>query len=122
LIEKIEAINEDIINIIIIIIGCQNIILVNINSSLAKLIEGGAEILTAKKINHQNVIFGKIFVNPLMDMILRVWYLEYNMFTNKKRAEEDIPWASIMIIAPFNPSWESVNREARTIPIWATDE
>lgn len=72
LIEKIEAINEVITNIIIIIVGCQNIILVNINNSLIRLMDGGAEMLIAKNINHQNVRLGKIFVNPLIDIIFRV--------------------------------------------------
>jgi len=76
LIEKIDAMNEDMANTIIIIVGCQNIILVNINSSLARLIDGGAEMLIARKINHQNVKFGKIFVSPLIDIMFRVWYLE----------------------------------------------
>lgn len=44
------------------------------------------------------------------------------MFTNKNRADEDKPWASIMIIAPFRPMWDRVNRAANTMPIWATDE
>ena len=122
LIEKIEAINEVITNIIIIIVGCQNIILVNINNSLIRLMDGGAEMLIAKNINHQNVRLGKIFVNPLIDIIFRVWNLEYVILTNKNRAAEDNPWANIMIIAPFSPRGEKVNNAAKTIPMWATEE
>lgn len=64
--------NEDNINITIIIVGCQNIILVNIKSSLKRLIEGGAEILTAIKINHQKDKLGIVFINPLIDKMFRV--------------------------------------------------
>lgn len=91
LIEKIEALNEHIINIIIIIEGCQKIILVIIINSLAKLIDGGADMLIAKKINHQNVILGKIFVIPLIDKIFRVWNFEYIIFTRRNRADDDSP-------------------------------
>jgi len=72
LIENTDAMNDDRINKVIIIMGCQNIILVNINNSPAKLIEGGAEMLIAKKMNHQNIRLGKIFVSPLMAIIFRV--------------------------------------------------
>jgi hypothetical protein len=72
LIEKTEVIKEVVTNIIIITVGCQNIILVNMNNSLIKLMDGGAEMLIAKNTNHQNVKFGKIFVSPLMDIMFRV--------------------------------------------------
>jgi len=41
--------------------------------SLAKLIVGGADILIAVKINHQNVMFGEDVNNPLKEIIFRVW-------------------------------------------------
>lgn len=72
LIEKIEEVIEIIKIKVIIIIGCHGIRLINIRTSLNKLMEGGAEILIAKKINHQNVRFGIIFIIPLKDKILRV--------------------------------------------------
>jgi len=90
-------------NITIIRVGLQNIILVIIKISLARFIEGGAEMLIAKKINHQNIRLGKIFAKPLISMILRVWNLEYTIFTKRKRADEDNPCANIIIIAPFKP-------------------
>jgi len=43
--------------------------------SLSKLIEGGAAILAAVNINHQNVIIGFIVINPLVKNILRVWVI-----------------------------------------------
>lgn len=122
LIEKIDAIKALSINNNIIIVGCQNIILVSIKSSLAKLIDGGAEILIAKKINHQNVKFGKILIIPLIIIIFRVWNLVYTMFTSKNNADEANPWASIIIIAPFIPIKDSVKSAEITIAIWAMEE
>ncbi|TDJ92016.1 hypothetical protein E1923_29300 [Klebsiella pneumoniae] len=40
--------------------------------SLSVLIDGGAEILIAIKINHQKVILGIIEINPLKEEIFRV--------------------------------------------------
>lgn len=48
----------------------------NMKISLNKLIDGGAEILIAIKINHQNIKLGKDVIIPLNDKIFRVWYLE----------------------------------------------
>lgn len=73
LIEKMDAIKEDIIKRIIIIVGCQTIILVNIKSSLSKLIEGGAEMLMATKMNHQKDKLGKVFISPFIERMFRVW-------------------------------------------------
>lgn len=73
LIEKIDAIKDARIKSLIIINGSQKIILVSMNNSLIKLMEGGAEILIATKINHQNEILGNVFINPFNDIMLRVW-------------------------------------------------
>lgn len=43
--------------------------------SLIVLIDGGAEMFVAIKINHQKVMFGIIVIKPLMFIIFRVWYL-----------------------------------------------
>lgn len=56
----------------IIIFQLINPIIIKI--SLIRLIVGGAEILTAVNINHQNVILGKELISPLNDIIFRVWY------------------------------------------------
>ena len=71
-IEKIEVISEIKMNGIKIKI-LKLIRLVRIKISPARLIDGGAEILAAMKINHQNVILGNEFHNPLKEIIFRVW-------------------------------------------------
>lgn len=45
-------------------------------TSLIILIDGGAEILKAIKMNHQNIIFGNRLINPLNEIIFRVWNFE----------------------------------------------
>lgn len=54
--------------------------------------------------------------------MFRVWYLTYKSFTKRKRAEEDIPWAIIIIIAPDIPIKLIEKILLNTNPIWATDE
>lgn len=102
IIEKIVT-EIDIRKIIIIVDFCHKIILIIIKISLKVLIEGGAEILTAININHQKIILGKIEIIPLNDIIFREWYFIYESFTSRKRADEDNPWAIIIIIAPVIP-------------------
>jgi hypothetical protein len=41
--------------------------------SLRRLIDGGAAILAAVKINHHIVIIGLMVINPFVRNILRVW-------------------------------------------------
>lgn len=122
LIEKIVVVKEE--NKInnIIIIGCHVIILMYSIISLNKLIVGGAEIFTDVNINHQNVMLGNDVIIPLKDRMFRVWNFVYIILTNKNKAEEDSPWATIIIIAPFLPIIDRVNNLARISPIWATDE
>jgi len=55
---------------------CHWIILFIIKISPIRFIEGGAEILIAINKNHQNIILGKILINPLKEIIFRVWNLE----------------------------------------------
>lgn len=45
-------------------------------TSLIIFIDGGAEILIAININHQNIKLGKELINPLNEIIFRVWYFE----------------------------------------------
>lgn len=61
----------DMIIIIIMFILFQEIILDIRKISLMVLIVGGAEILTAININHQNVMFGDILIIPLNKDIFR---------------------------------------------------
>lgn len=44
--------------------------------SLIILIDGGAEILIAIKINHQNIRLGNELISPLKEIMFRVWYFE----------------------------------------------
>jgi len=81
----------------------QLIILDNKKISLIVLIVGGADILIDIKINHQKFIFGIIVIIPLNSKIFRDEYLIYRSFTKRNRADEDSPWAIIIIIAPIIP-------------------
>lgn len=117
-----EVVAIDIIRMSIIVEIFQLIILDIIKISLNVLIVGGAEILTAININHQKVILGKIEINPLNNNIFRVWYFIYKSLTKKNNADDDNPWAIIIIIAPVNPIEFMVNNAVITIPMWATLE
>lgn len=74
-IEK-DAVERDIIKMVIIIdiFHCRSLDIIII--SLIILIVGGAEMLIAIKINHQNIRLGKELINPLKEIIFRVWYFE----------------------------------------------
>lgn len=62
---------------IIIIDNMFQLINLDINIiSLIVLIVGGADMLIAININHQNVMFGDINNIPLNNIIFRVWYLK----------------------------------------------
>ena len=67
-----DAVDKDKIKISIIIdeFHCNSLDI--IITSLIILIEGGAEILIAIKMNHQNIIFGKELIKPLKEIIFRV--------------------------------------------------
>lgn len=66
-----EAVIRDIIKIIRIELFLHEIILDIIMISLIVLIVGGAEIFRAININHQNVMFGIIMINPLNIRVFR---------------------------------------------------
>lgn len=117
-----EAVINDPKNRIIIVFIFHEIILDNRKISLNVLIVGGAEILIAIKINHQNVILGDIIINPLNNIIFRDLYFIYKSFTRKKRADDDIPWAIIIIIAPINPILFIEKIPIKTNAMCATDE
>lgn len=90
--------------------------------SLIVLIEGGAEMLIAMKINHQNEMFGKRFIIPLNIMIFREWYFKYKSFDNINRALALKPWAIIIIIAPYILIVFMEKILAKINLIWAIDE
>lgn len=100
----------------------HNIILDIIIISLIVLIEGGAEILIAININHQNVMLGDIIIIPLKEEMFREWNFIYISFVNKNSADEDNPCAIIMIIAPINPIWFIENSLIKTKAMCATEE
>lgn len=112
----------DIMKIIIIVDIFQLINLDIIKISLRVLIVGGAEMLTAININHQNMILGIISKAPLNNRIFREWYFVYMSLTRKKRADEESPWAIIIIIAPVRPIDLMEKIPVSTNPMWATEE
>lgn len=117
-----EVVIKDIKKINIIELLFQNRSLVIIMTSLKVLIDGGAEMFKAINMNHQNVILGVSINIPLNKIIFRVWSFVYKSLTNKNKADDDNPWAIIIMIAPDNPIVLIVNRPVSTNPIWATDE
>ena len=66
-------------------------IAVNKIISLNRLIDGGAAIFQAEKINHHIDRIGNDTIIPLVKYILRVWVISYVMFARIKRAEEHNP-------------------------------
>lgn len=100
--ENVAAIS-DIMKIMMIVLLFHKISLDIIIISLMVLIVGGAEMFRAININHQKVIFGIIVIRPLNKRMFRVWYLIYKSFTRRNNADEDNPWAIIIMIAPVNP-------------------
>lgn len=117
-----EVAINDIIKIIIIELLFHNNILDIIIISLKVLIVGGAEMFIAININHQKVILGISKYKPLNNIIFRVWYLKYKSFTRRNNADEDIPWAIIIIKAPIKPILFIENNPIKMKPIWATEE
>lgn len=122
IIKENEVVIKDIIKIIIIELLFHVIRPDIIKISLKVFIEGGAEMLRAININHQNVKFGINEKIPFNIIMFRVWNLKYKSFTNKNKAEEDKPWAIIIIIAPISLIVLKVNNPVNTNPIWATEE
>lgn len=90
--------------------------------SLIVLIEGGAEMLIAMKINHQNTMLGDDDHIPLNDKMLRDEYFVYKSLVSMNKADDDIPCAIIMMIAPERPKKFILNNPMRTNPMCATDE
>lgn len=83
---------------------------------------GGDAILAAQLINHIKVKCGNRVESPLVKNILRVevvWYVKKLM---AKRAEDDKPWAIIIIAAPLHPAYEQVKIPAVRRPICPTEE
>lgn len=117
-----EAVAKDIINNKMIEYLFQKSVLLIIKISLNVLIVGGAEMLIAIKMNHQKVILGIIVIILLNSNIFREWNFRYRSFVRKNKADEESPWANIMIKDPVNPMYDIEKIPHSTNPIWATDE
>lgn len=66
-------------------------------TSPSKFINGGAAIFLAQKINHQRDIFGKRLIWPFAIRRLRVFVKLNAIPAIAKSAEEQSPWATIVI-------------------------
>lgn len=97
-------------------------ILVRSIISPRRLIDGGAAILAAENINHQNVIAGNNIIIPLVINMLRVFVVSYVMLARANIHEEHRPWASIIVRAPCHPQvvFDIMPPVAR--PMWLTEE
>jgi len=85
--------------------------------SLIKLIDGGAAIFAAVKINHHIDMIGLTHINPLVKNMLRVLVISYDILAKIKRAEDLRPWAIIIARAPDIPHEELDNIPASIRPI-----
>lgn len=83
---------------------------------------GGAAIFAAENKNQIAVINGKNANIPLVKNRLRVWVVSYIELASANRAEDESPWATIIIIEPSQPQIELVIRPAVKRPIWPTEE
>lgn len=90
--------------------------------SLNKLIDGGAAIFHAEKINHHIVRIGSVVIIPFVRYILRVWVISYVMLAKINKADEHNPWAIIIISPPHIAQLEFVKILASIRPMCPTDE
>lgn len=113
-------------NLIIIIRGAviEDFLKIAVNKmiSLSKLIDGGAAIFHAEKINHHIVIIGRAVIIPLVKNILRVWVTSYVRLAKIKSADEQSPWAIMIINPPHIAQFEFVKILANISPMCPTDE
>lgn len=90
--------------------------------SLNKLIDGGAAIFAAVKINHHRVKVGPTHIKPLVKNILRVFVISYDRFAKINNAEDLKPWATIIAKDPDIPHKELESSPASINPMWPTEE
>lgn len=88
----------------------------------ARLIVGGAAIFAAENKNQIAVINGKNASIPLVKNKLRVCVVSYIELASANRAEDERPWATIIIIEPSQPQIELVIKPAVNKPICPTEE
>lgn len=87
-----------------------------------RLMVGGAAMFAADTRNHIKVIMGKVLIIPLFRAILRVEDVSYVMFARQNIAEEDSPWAIIIVRAALHPQEVFLIIPRISNPIWPTDE
>ena len=85
--------------------------------SLIKLMEGGAAMLAAVKINHIIVIIGKMFNIPLVKNRLRVCVISYVMLAAANRPDDVNPCAIIIMRLPCHAQVEFLMIPAVISPI-----
>lgn len=90
--------------------------------SLIKFDEGGAAILQMMNINHQPVRIGAKYKIPLVKNSLRVLNFSYVILAKMNKAEDENPWAIIIVTAPYIPNLVEEVTPAINSPIWPTDE
>jgi len=90
--------------------------------SLSRLIDGGAAIFQAEKINHHIVKIGSEVIIPFVKYMLRVWVISYVMLARINSAEEHNPCAIIIINPPHIAQCVLVKILASIKPICPTDE
>lgn len=71
-----------------------------IRNSPAKLIEGGRAILKRAIISHHAQPSGKSKIIPRIIIIVREFVRSYAVFARQNSADDESPWAIIMIVAP----------------------
>lgn len=59
--------------------------------SLSRLIDGGAAILAPIIRNHSRVRLGIIISNPLVKIILRLWFISYVIFAKQNNPDDTMP-------------------------------
>lgn len=90
--------------------------------SAPKFRKGGAPIFVAIIRNHIVDIAGANIRIPLLIISARELDISYAVLVIKNRADDESPWAIIMITEAFQPQAELERIPAIPRPMWATDE
>lgn len=85
--------------------------------SLSKLIDGGAAIFHAEKINHHIDKIGRADIIPFVKYMLRVCVISYVILAKINNADEHKPWAIIIIKPPHIAQFEFVRILASISPM-----
>lgn len=90
--------------------------------SAARFRKGGAPMFVAIIRNHIVDIAGASIRIPLLIIKARELVISYAVLVIKNKAEDERPWAIIIITEAFHPQAELERMPARPKPIWATEE